>query len=146
MNFKKDKQFYVGQKAIIRKGNKILILRDSVLKTMDLPGGKIQENEYNFEKALKREVLEETGLKILVEEPSSIGYFQVPKNSNHRSAGKEIFMVYFKCKLLGGKFRLSEEHDWYVWVEKKDFNKYFKRKENIYKAIETYFFTEDVCL
>jgi len=135
----KDKLFYVGQKAIINKKGKILILRDSVLKTIDLPGGKIQEGEYSFIEALKREVFEETKFKIKIEKPSSIGFFKVPSNSEHRSAGKEIFIIFYQCKYLAGKLRLSDEHDWHKWVDKNNFAKYFKQKTNIYQTLTTYF-------
>ena len=138
----KDKLFYVGQKAIINNKGKVLILRDSVLKTIDLPGGKIQERELDFIKALKRETFEETNFKIEVKSLSSIGYFKVPEKSGHRSAGKEIFLVFYACKYIKGQLKLSEEHDWYQWVNKKTFKNYFKEKTNIYKSLSIYFRSE----
>ncbi len=49
--------------AIIVKGNKILLVRLTYKQGFALPGGMLHGNE-DFEKALKREVWEETGLRV----------------------------------------------------------------------------------
>ncbi len=134
----KDRQFYVGQKAVINKKEKILILHDPVIDKIDIPGGKIQEGEIDFIKALKREVLEETGLTIKVGRPFFTSYFEFDPNSGHRNAGKKIYLVFFACQYLKGKVKISEEHDWYKWVNKKSYKKHYK-KGNILIALENYF-------
>ena len=134
----KDKLFCVGQKALIEKNGKVLILHDPVTKTVDLPGGKIQEGEYNFTEALKREVGEETTLTIEVIQPFRTGYYEIPANIRHRNSGKKIFTVYFICQFIKGKIKLSEEHNWYKWVNKSNFKQLFKTKTDIYRTLDIY--------
>ncbi len=45
--------FYVGQKALIEKDSKVLILSDPLFG-VDFPGGKIQEGEEDLILSLKR--------------------------------------------------------------------------------------------
>ena len=133
-----DRLFYIGQKAMINKGGKVLILHDPVIDKVDLPGGKIQEGETDFTKALQREVLEETGLTIRVSRPFTTSYFEFAPDSSHRNRGKKIYLVFFACEYIKGRVKLSEEHDWFKWVDKKSYRNYFK-KVNILEALESYF-------
>ncbi len=87
-----DQLFCVGQKAIIEKDGKVLILHDPLMGD-DIPGGKVQEDETDFAKALQREVMEETGLTVKVGDPFATGYFEFKKDSGHRNAGKKIYLV-----------------------------------------------------
>ena len=64
MEIKKKK--HVGAYAIIKKDGEVLLIRKSrgaYKGKLDLPGGSIEYNE-TVEDALKREILEETGLTI----------------------------------------------------------------------------------
>ena len=143
---KPDKLFYIGQKALIRKNNEILILHDPVINKIDLPGGKIQIGEYDFNSALKREVYEETCLKIKINRPIDIGYFFFSRGTNHRNAGKEIFIVFYDCQYISGKIKISKEHDSYQWINKANYKKYFKDKNNIYEVISKYFNNKYSCI
>ena len=62
-------QHYVGQvsqKAIIPKGNTVLVVRDLIdSDTWDLPGGRLHKSE-DMAEGLRREVFEEIGVAILV--------------------------------------------------------------------------------
>lgn len=119
-----DALFYVCQKAFIEKDNTVLVLNDPV-EGLDFPGGKIQQGEAKNGDAsslitsLKREVKEETGLEISVLNPFAVWYYEFP--SNHRNAGKAVYIVGFKCKYLGGEITLSQEHDRFRWVDKNNY-------------------------
>jgi len=113
-----DKKFYVGQKAFIQKGSKVLILRDPDLG-LDFPGGKIQEGETDFDEALRREVLEETGLQIEIGEPFHRWFWKF--GPGHRNAGKEVYLIGFRCSYLSGDVNLSDEHSESKWAKKGDF-------------------------
>jgi len=139
----KDKLFCVGQKAFIEKNGKVLILNDPV-EGLDFPGGKIQEGEAkdgqvsSLTQALKREVLEETNLKIDVFNPFAVWYHEFPKN--HRNYGKVVYLVGFKCKYLSGKIKLSNEHNNFKWVDKENY-KEVDDGSDYFDALEKYFNT-----
>lgn len=116
-----DQLFYVGQKAIVRKNNQILVLHDPILG-FDFPGGKVQEGETDFAAALKREVFEETALQIEVCRPFAVGHFQYPVDGGHRNAGKLIYLVHFICSYVAGDVTLSDEHDSYLWVDQTNYS------------------------
>jgi 8-oxo-dGTP diphosphatase len=119
--------FYVGIKALIIKDKKILLLssgKEELSSTMrkrifwDLPGGKIETGE-QIEETLMREVSEETGvskrdLKIARLFDVSVSNFKI-------SHGQYIplILVTYICKLKNPsrKFRLSNEHARYEWVD-----------------------------
>ncbi|MDO8585200.1 MAG: NUDIX domain-containing protein [bacterium] len=130
-----DKQFYVGQKAFIDKGGRVLMLHDPI-EGLDFPGGKVQEGETNFEEALKREVREETGLEIEVGEPFAVWDNVFPPQ--HRNAGKHVFLVAFRCSYKSGEVRLSEEHDRFRWINKTNY-KEVDDSTNYFKVLEKYF-------
>lgn len=115
---KQDAQFYVGQKAFIQKGDEILVLGDP-LEGLDYPGGKIQQGENDLIESLKREVREETGLEIEVGAPFTTWTNTFP--SNHRLAGKQVYLVGYRCKYVSGEVKLSHEHDKFHWVTKENY-------------------------
>ena len=96
-----------GVKAIIRKGNKVLVLIEPDGRP-DLPGGRVEENE-GLLGALGREIFEETGLSV---EISGV----VLSWSFEKSSGLKIFGATYLCCYTGGKVRLSHEHSKYFWV------------------------------
>lgn len=116
---KEDAQFYVGQKAFIKKDNEILVLGDPQ-EGLDYPGGKIQEGETDLVYSLQREVREETGLEIKVGAPFATWTNIFP--AHHRLAGKKVYLVGYKCDYVSGEVKLSDEHDKFQWVTKENFN------------------------
>jgi len=61
------KNLWDGVKGIIRKNGHILVLVKPN-GTLDLPGGRVENGE-TVETALKREIAEETGLKVEIHDP-----------------------------------------------------------------------------
>lgn len=114
-----EQQFYLVQKAFIRKGDSILVLNDPE-EGLDYPGGKIQKGEEDQIGALKREVMEETGLKINIGKPFFTAIDKYPEN--HRHSGKMFFIVFYECEYVSGEIRLSDEHDNFSWVDKSNFS------------------------
>src|SRR5688572_28965882 len=135
-----DQLFYVGQKALIDKNGEVLVLNDPLFG-LDLPGGKIQVGELDFEEALTREVMEETGLTISIEKPFTTGYFEFPRDTKHRNVGKKIFVVFYKAKYISGDVTLSTEHNKYQWVNKDTYKslKATERTKLNITALEKYF-------
>jgi len=126
--------------AIIVKVGKALILqRHKNEKTYpemwELPSGKKELLE-SVENALVREVKEEAGLDVAVEEVSSVFNYQVEKESEIR----DVTQINFLVRAKGDEnIVLSREHQAFAWVGVDDIEKYSLSKETkevIMKALE----------
>ncbi|OGY97872.1 MAG: hypothetical protein A2855_02250 [Candidatus Liptonbacteria bacterium RIFCSPHIGHO2_01_FULL_57_28] len=133
---KEDQVFYVGQKAFIDKDSQILVLNDSLNGELDFPGGKIQEGEFDFSKALKREVREETGLEIEVGDPFCVWHWRLPPY--HKNSNRLVFLVGYRCKYVSGEVKLSDEHNGHRWVSVADYRE-VDDQSDYFGALEKYF-------
>jgi 8-oxo-dGTP diphosphatase len=77
----------------------------------DLPGGKIEPSE-SFDKALLREVSEETGLAITLKHVAGTAESELP-------AVKVIYLI-LEGRLDTGNVILSSEHEEFAWVERNE--------------------------
>ena len=133
-----ETKIFVGQKAFINRGGKLLVLRDPEYmvgnqKGLDLPGGRFRWGDDPIRELL-REVDEETGLKVKVGKP-----FITWTNIDHmKKEPNQIFYVGYDCKYLSGEVRLSDEHNQYEWVDSKSYTKW-KENNGTYRAISEYF-------
>ena len=97
--------------AIIRRDGKILITRrfDNVHLPglWEFPGGKVEANE-SLQRALEREILEEIGVTIRVEDK----YFTV----DHEYPTKSVQLHFFNCSIIEGEPQPIEVAD-LRWVE-----------------------------
>jgi 8-oxo-dGTP diphosphatase/A/G-specific adenine glycosylase len=104
--------------AIIRKGGKILITqrRDNVhlARLWEFPGGKVEAGE-SLEVALKREIQEELGLKIRVDDEFLV--------IDHDYPGKSVRLHFFNCTPLEGDAQPLDVAD-LRWVSPRDLNNY----------------------
>jgi 8-oxo-dGTP diphosphatase len=125
---------YIGQKAFIRRGDEVLIVRDPKIG-LDFPGGKIQTHETDLAEALKREVREETGLEIEAGDAFTTWMKEFPRD--HRLQSK-VFLVGYLCRYMSGEVRLSHEHTEYHWVNKTNYHD-FKEDSDYFRALEKYF-------
>jgi 8-oxo-dGTP diphosphatase len=104
--------------ALIEKNGKYLVLQRSKKNITNknkwqFPEGKVKFGE-DLLKALKRELLEETGL--VLTNAKLFGIHSSILKDVHRIF--RVFRTVFKCKIIG-KIKLSEDHDEYAWVYKK---------------------------
>lgn len=102
------KQYFIVAGCII-KNKKILLLHRIVgFKVRELPGGKIEFGE-SPEKAVVREIKEETNLKVKILSLLTIDSHISPQKDHY------IFLHYI-CKILGGKLKINDkDHDDYKW-------------------------------
>lgn len=137
---KADQVFYVGQKVIIEKDGKVLVLHNNFIGA-DLPGGKIQVGEFNFEKSLIREVKEETGLTIAVGDPLLTGYFTYHPDiiKSGRKKSDYIYIIIYTVTDFTGELSLSHEHEKYHWVSKDEYEKIDDRNGLITRALQKFF-------
>ena len=92
----------------------------------EIPGGKLDEGQ-DISHAIEREVFEETSL--LVTPITRIGYFESEIISGGPYAGMPYIVFIGISKMDNGTVKISPEHNDYLWVKLKDFEKYDLRPE-----------------
>ncbi len=112
-------QYSLAVKGIIRRDDgKILVLKRSD-KDDHKPGvwetvGGGMDAEETPQEALRREILEETGLSVAVGSPFNV--FSFKKDTGEFKVG-----ITFLCEYLGGDVTLSDEHSEYRWINPDEF-------------------------
>ena len=142
-----EKTHYVVVTGIILKDDKFLICKRSLKEKAFpgkwcVPGGKIERSDFIndpkdtsthwldiFEKVLRKEIKEETGLEI-----KNIGY--VSNLAFIRPNGYSTLIVSLYADYAGGEVKLSEDElSDYAWVTLEEAKSY-DLIENIYEQIE----------
>lgn len=121
-----------GTKSVVVKEGKVLLIKRSDYSgynacKWDLPGGRIEKNEGAFE-GHKREVFEETRLRIEIIEP-------IRSWAVDRPEGRHVGVT-FLSKFLDGEVVLSNEHTEFRWmspeeIEATDADEWIKEEVNI---------------
>jgi 8-oxo-dGTP diphosphatase len=97
------------------EGRVLLLRRSSHSKTnpgkWELPGGKIDPGE-PFDKALTREILEETGLTVEIRHAAGTAEQDV--------AGWHVIHLILTGTIQSGSVRISDEHEAFLWITLKD--------------------------
>ncbi|HAV11813.1 MAG TPA: DNA mismatch repair protein MutT [Candidatus Moranbacteria bacterium] len=112
-----ENRITVAAKAIVRKGEKFLVLRRSDTDSYkpgeaDIPGGKIEFGE-KVEEGLHREVMEESNLEIDIVRPLRTWSFL--REENHQLVG-----ITYLAEYKRGEVKLSWEHSAFEWVSFED--------------------------
>ena len=111
-------KFVVGVIGIVRKVDNILLMRRASTKSTN-PGkweavaGKVEFNEHPND-ALQREIKEESGLNVLINE-RPLAVCQVMRGT------EPMILVYYVCDYVSGDVTLSKEHDTYQWANLQEF-------------------------
>jgi 8-oxo-dGTP diphosphatase len=127
------KLFHVGVKALITDSSgKILLFKtppwDDMPAYWDLPGGRIEDNQ-TAEDALRREILEETGITNV----TNIAYYSacISNIEIPVSEAEKVGLVLFAYTVDvpdGVAIQLSDEHTDYEWVERSELPERLKEK------------------
>ena len=132
-------RFVVG--AVITRGSAVLLLKrpkgDFMGGIYELPSGEVKEEEA-LESALRREVREETGLKIK-EVRGYLGHFDYKSKSGEKTR-QFNFVVIVREPL---EIRL-QEHDSYAWLSKSQLSQYLVT-EGV-KCILNLFWEANTCI
>lgn len=129
--------FQITQKLFLRKDNLLLVLRDRKSGLGDLPGGRMNEDEFydDWQSSIAREIEEELGTNIKI----SIDANPILIHKHRVNDGN------FPCIILGyaatwvsGDIKLSDEHDFMDWVDVKTYNPTNLFSEYMLEAIEIY--------
>jgi 8-oxo-dGTP diphosphatase len=112
--------FQITQKAFIRKGNLLLVMRDKKSGEGDLPGGRMNQNEFfeDWIESLKRELEEELGssMKLNISNDVVLVHKHRVNLGNH-----PCIILGYDCEYLSGEIKISDEHDFFEWVDIKTF-------------------------
>ncbi len=86
-----------------------------------MPGGLLEAGE-RLEAAVRREVLEETGLEV-----QPLGIFEVFERISHDARGRTEYhyvLVDYLCRVAGGEVRASSDAAGAEWVRRSDLEHY----------------------
>jgi len=108
------------------------LLEDFLPGVWEMPGGKLEKNEDSMQ-ALKREIMEETGIEIssnnkITEIDSENYIIKSKKNDEYKNVTEATYLI--ELDSLPNVI-LSEEHSEYAWINKKDFDSYFNDKKDM---------------
>lgn len=130
-----EKLFNVGIKAMIRRGDKLLIVRDTEGR-WEMPGGRMDANE-TVEQTLRRELGEELPNIKSVQIHDIMGAYRIHKDIK---PDVSLALIFYKvtAEFEGGEPELSDEHEEYRWATKEEAIEiaYDKYKDAIEKAYQ----------
>lgn len=110
------KEFYVGVKGVIRREDKVLLLHGSGERNFwDVPGGRIDDDEAILD-TLQRELAEE----LLSLKAYDIGRLLDVQRVHRDITGRtSLVLVFYEIinPIFAGDIDLSDEHDYYAWVD-----------------------------
>ncbi|ALO24488.1 NUDIX hydrolase [Leptospira borgpetersenii serovar Ballum] len=112
--------FQITQKLFLRKGDELLILRDRKSGLGDLPGGRMNEDEFfeDWNLSIEREIEEDLGPQI------KIKVFPKPLFVHKHKVNEGNFpciIIAYHANFLGGEIILSDEHDYIAWKNVRTF-------------------------
>ena len=135
-----EKEFQkIVSTGFIVSQDKVLIVKRSMKEkffpgVFELPGGKVDFGE-SAEKALIREIREETNLEIRVFEPFyTFSYISGMQDGSKRHTIELVFRCELNCSRE--QLRLSKDHDDFRWIGKESLSTKFSSSDQIYKVIK----------
>lgn len=133
-----DRDFYqVSLKLILNndKGKTLLLKaqnRDTYAGFYDLPGGRINEDEFNvpLPEIVRREVEEEIGAVQydLNPKPVAVARHLIPANISVHKRDVHVLYILYEGHFQAGEITISREHQGFDWVDlnKIELDKYLK--------------------
>lgn len=111
-----EKRFNVGIKAIIREGDKVLIVKNSK-GFWEVPGGRIDANE-SIEQTLARELKEELPNLKSFKKGRLLAASRLQKDIKPNLS---LFLIFFEVSAtFKGQPMLSKEHQGWQWANKQE--------------------------
>ncbi len=118
----RPKVVLVNRAIVLNENREILLLKrtesDSWMPgKWELPGGKLDPGQ-DISNALEREVLEETGLVVIPTDKTAYWHSEIISSGKYK--GLPYIVLVGVVKSLGGKVKLSEEHEEFCWTDEND--------------------------
>lgn len=112
----------VNRALVLNKKKEVLLIKRSKSDSYmpgkwELPGGKLDAGQ-DISNALEREILEETGLAVLLTD--KVAYWHSKILTQGKYKGLPYIVLIGLAKSVGGSIKLSAEHDDYAWVSKSE--------------------------
>ncbi|MBP7280645.1 MAG: NUDIX hydrolase [Leptospiraceae bacterium] len=108
--------FQITQKVFIRNGNLLLVMKDKKSGAGDLPGGRMNQDEFflDWMDSLNRELAEELGnnFKVKVNPEPILVHKHLVNDGNH-----PCVIIGYDAIYESGEISISEEHDFFKWVD-----------------------------
>lgn len=119
-----ENKIVVALKAIILYNRKALIIQRSYGEisgsgSWEFAGGKLEFGE-DLETGLKREIMEEAGLTVTIENLLYASTFQAKEN-------RQTVILSYLCHTQDDRVVLSEEHEKFIWADKRTMKKYLAK-------------------
>lgn len=121
-----EQKVFVAAKAVVVYDGKAIIIRESKLYsvgtnigTYDIPGGRLKPGEHLAD-GLKREIFEETGLKIKKGPAFCIDERRIEVHNEKW----QIFRVFFACQAESNNVKINTDHDDYLWIDPREYAQY----------------------
>lgn len=103
------KHFVSVAGVVVDASQRVLVIQRHDNRRWEPPGGVLEPDE-TFDDGVRREVLEETGLEIEVERLAGV----------YKNMRREVVVVVFRCRAVGGSLRLSDETVDVAWLDLHD--------------------------
>ena len=125
--------FYVGIKALIFEGNKLLLVKKRDPSFWDIPGGRIDPGEHVLE-AFKREMSEELPDFKDYEIERLVG---ARRKEGLIKDGNGLFLIYFLVHSTSkdNKYTLSNEHVEHKFFSREEVSKLEPRLDDVYGGL-----------
>jgi len=136
MTITENKPFHLAVRGILQndKGEYLILKRSDQCKhqpgSWEFPGGKVDHGE-DFATALIREFKEETSLDIKLN--------RVMGSGDKERENYKIAYLFLEVEQTGGDLQISDEHDEYAWVSRKNLviEGFSPQLQNLVKSIKS---------
>jgi 8-oxo-dGTP diphosphatase len=129
--------FQITQKAFIRRGNLLLVMKDRKSGEGDLPGGRMNQDEFfgDWNLSLKRELNEELGEEFCIELDPEI----ILVHKHRVNLGNHPCLIFgYHATYQSGEIKISDEHEFFEWVDVKTYRPETLFSEYMLEAVKLY--------
>jgi 8-oxo-dGTP pyrophosphatase MutT (NUDIX family) len=129
--------FQITQKVFIRNGNLLLVMKDKKSGAGDLPGGRMNQDEFfsDWIDSLKRELEEELGhdFRVKISPNPILVHKHLVNDGNH-----PCIIIGYDGVYESGEISISDEHEFFKWVDVNTYQPEELFSEYMLEAVNVY--------